>query len=67
MLLSRMALLVVGAVLAAALAAPALGQAAREPVETTAGGTAYVRRPVGGTGPREAHQHSHGRPWTLGH
>ncbi len=26
-----------------------------------------ARRPVRGTGTREAHQHSHGRPWTLGH
>lgn len=26
-----------------------------------------ARRPVRGTGPREAHQHSHERPWTLGH
>ena len=26
-----------------------------------------VRRPVGGTRPGKAHQHSHGRPWTFGH
>ncbi len=26
-----------------------------------------VRRPVGGTGSRKKHHHSHGRPWALGH
>jgi putative FmdB family regulatory protein len=26
-----------------------------------------VRRPTGGTESGKGHQHSHGRPWTLGH
>jgi hypothetical protein len=26
-----------------------------------------AQRPVGGTGSGKGHQHSHGRPWTLGH
>lgn len=47
---------------------PGVLSGAMERAEKSAHAPEVAQRPVvGGMGPGEAHQHSHGRPWTLGH